>query len=268
MVVMCNIFRKHTEFHIICALEDLVHDACALGSVGFHNGIFLIGETPRLTQDCVIDRDLAEVMHRRCLDDIFAERIPQRERRILAHFVNEDAHAIARAPDMTARGIIAALDHHCHAEDEVVVHLHNVCGLLCDFLLQVTVVFAEQLNIALVLGVIRHIELIAALVCAVRQVTDLDEQGLVAVLVMMRICGSVLAEGFEPFPEVVKQDIGQQGVIDLLLLQNGEHPAGSLIAAEIMQMKVEGHKTGIALLHNRINDCLGYIVQQETVGND
>ena len=79
MVIVGHVLGDNPEVRIVGVLQYLVDDARALGGMGFHLFKFLRCEAARLAQYGVIDGDLAEVVHRRGLDQVLTERIRHRK---------------------------------------------------------------------------------------------------------------------------------------------------------------------------------------------
>ena len=71
----------------------------------------------------------------RSLDDISAEFIRQLKRPGFADLADQDPHAFAGSADMTSRGIIPALNHGRHTEDQIVMHRNDPRRFSSDFFL-------------------------------------------------------------------------------------------------------------------------------------
>ena len=76
-MVVRDVDRNLVESLILRTFQDRINDAGTLRCVLLHLIEFLRRELSGLSQDCIVDGDLAEIVHRRSLDDIPAELVCQ-----------------------------------------------------------------------------------------------------------------------------------------------------------------------------------------------
>ena len=76
-MVVRDIHRNLVERFILSAFENGIDDACAFRCVLLHLIEFFRRKLSGLSQDCIIDSDLAEIVHRRRLDHVPAELVCQ-----------------------------------------------------------------------------------------------------------------------------------------------------------------------------------------------
>ena len=134
VMVMGDIDRYTMEFVIVGILKDLIDDPRTFSGVLLHLLEFLGSEPAGLSKDGIIYGDLTQVMHRRGLYYLFAERIGKSMLMVItvAHLINEDPYAFARSVDMTSRRVVATFNHRRHADDQLVVHTYDLLGLFPD----------------------------------------------------------------------------------------------------------------------------------------
>ena len=149
---MSDIYRDLMERFIVCSLKDRIDDACTFCCMHLHLCIFLISKLAGLSQDGIIDCDLAQVVHRRSLDNIFAELLSktvfseEHEHglliavRIVLYLIYKDPDDVTGTSDVTSRGVVTAFYHGRHAEDQPVMHLNDVLSLLGHFRRQLVVI--------------------------------------------------------------------------------------------------------------------------------
>ena len=269
VVVVGDVLRDVAEAVVLHALENFAHDPRALGGVGLHLVELLRGEAAGLAQYGVVHGDLAQVVHGRGLDEVPAEVVRERGRAALADGFGQQAHALAGAPDVAAGGVVAALNHGGHAQYQPVVHRHDVGGLVGHLALQLGVVVAQQGDVMLILGVVGQEELIAPLVPVVEQVGDLDEVAVVVLLVVGGVAGFVVPEGLEPYKRRLPHErAAGDGAVHGQVVERREDVLGGGVAAQVVEVEVDGDEPRVAGLHQRIHGHVGDVVQGHAVDDD
>ena len=79
---------------------------------------------PRLAANTVIEYNTTEKF------------IVDSETLIIPHFIHKDLHHVTGTFDLSARGVVPALDHGCHSDNEIVLHFDDVFRFGCDFILK------------------------------------------------------------------------------------------------------------------------------------
>ena len=141
MVIGRHVAGNIGIFLFLDVSQHLSDNPAALGGVQLHDLKFLVGQLPGLLQDIIGNDDLADVVHRRGLD----QKLDILRRQGLAVMplvvggVRDQGNVGAGALDVRARIAVAALDQVRHADDGIVLDRHDaavVLGKLRSFLFQ------------------------------------------------------------------------------------------------------------------------------------
>ena len=158
MVIMRNIYCNFMERFVAGSFQYRIDNARAFCGVGLHFLVFLIVKLAGLSKDGVIDRNLAQVMHRSCLDNVlaelFREAVNAKEHQhvllvagVLFYLIYQDLDDITCTSDVTTCRVVTALDHGSHAEEQSVMHLDDVFCFLRNLFRQPVVIVCKKLHV-------------------------------------------------------------------------------------------------------------------------
>ena len=141
---------------------------------------------------------------------------------------------------MPTSRVVATLDHHGHAHDQVVVHFRDVRGLLIDFVLQLGVELVQQLDVLLVARVVGDEQLVAFLALAAVQVRHGNLVGTLTRIVQEHALRWVGGKRFQPEKQrVVHECIRRKGLVYRELVELREHVFRRIVAAQVVELEVE-----------------------------
>ena len=265
MMKMRHVFRNPAEVLVIRIPEDVMYDPRALRRVGFHLFIFLRRKAAGLAKDLIVDGDFPQVMHRRRLDQIFAEGIRQLEFSAFPDRIHQDPDSFAGPADMSAGGIVPTFHHRGQTEDQAVVHPDDFLRLGCHFRLQIAVVLIHQADIFLILRVVFQKDLIPAHPMAVVQVADgsrIDALFRLAGNGKMKPVLSFFSQiAFQPaLHRIPKRFRIRDRAVNGQLIQLRQNAPRRLIAAQISSVGIQCNKPRFAGLHHGLDHHLADIV--------
>ena len=138
-------------------------------------------------------------MHWSRLYKVLTELIAEIELGILLYLVKQYTHTLTGPLDVTARGVVPALDHGRHADDELIVHRLYVLCLGLDLIGELHVEGVDQVYVLLLFCIVGDKELISSLPLAVVQEVygnkvDITVLCIDVVLILIRI----LLKGIDP----------------------------------------------------------------------
>ena len=204
-------------------------------------------------------------MHRRCLDNILAELFresfaAEEHQHVLLiwsvflYLVDQDPYDVTRTSDMAARWVVAAFNHGCHAEDQPVMHLHDVLGLLTNLSRQLVVIGWEQLHVSSRISVVSDQKLVSDRVLSVVEIAYRNEVDLITDFIVNAVLVLVSLEVFEPCESsIFNLNISSCIRVDVDVVEHWEDFPGHLVWTQIIVVKVEWHEARIALVYERID---------------
>ena len=261
MMVMGDVLGDLFQFIIVDRFEDLVNDLCAFGCVFLHHLKFFRSKAAGFPQYRVINRDLAEVVHRRRLYQHPHEFITQSQSVVLFDFVGQNPYAFTGSSDMTAGRVVSAFNHGSHSHDKRIGDFDNVFCLVFHFAAQFLIEVVQQRNVLLVPGIIGNEQLIAALLLALIQIVDVDLVILVIFLIPLIHYFVFVVALFQPgIYGIFKIGVDDTG-INFDVVEFRKDCSSRLITSQEIIFKVKRHEADIAFLNKRIHQSIGNIIQ-------